>query len=545
MDGGTVSPCVCHLKELRLNEFPQRMRSPTSLPSACMLDLPVRMTRKTGSKTQLPRRFQFKYLPPEIVLRILSFIPRRGLQDVMFSLFPDPKIQHEMCCKTLNRTLSFTEYPRRQDLLWARELASPEIRELDVTFSKVSVRDRPVLIIQFQSVLSLILQKCSSLRKLSCFTEMLPWISCADTLRDLTLHVHRSEKVLIDCLRTLNLETLNICCDLSEPCGSQPCCETGDRLVGGISGQTRFGEILCPNLRSLSMRCMHRPENTRLFAIMAAFPALTEVTFHCQVPFAYRHRLSNLKTVHLDRTRYDRESSSLQPKRHASEDTLKFASDIGVAVKTIIADSWINRCQMFYLPLCPFLETLHMNVEAGSETTISQLVHDKIWLCKLQRLSLNWFQDVKFFDWDWTSAGSYHQLEPGVLFNIVQGSPSLTHLSLTNVKIPQGELREILCLTGKKLKSFTTTALLQDENVIERLAIVVEAVAQFCTVLGILKVTDRCELEGRHGREQHELMRRLEIGIRRVKLRLPGIDVDSIESCALCIRRHFLNRIAK
>lgn len=456
----------------------------------------------------------FSSLPPEILVRILSFLPPCPRQHTAFTLLSLSPSTQPTLTTALHNTLTLTSTTPALHFHTSTRLFPRSLTRLTAVHPEFAVTQLTPTLVSLTRLISLN-TRIHTLTVPSC---LIRHISHLNHLRKLTVYQIEPRTidigdVIYNTLVCLNLSSLTLRCAHTEPPSPGYASKSCDTIIR-LSSRIQTAPI-CQNLAHIDLNCLKRLSHTSLLRIITSFPRLTHATIHSPIPHTYLPFLRTLACVDIDTT-----ESVNTPDRFA---TIPNAHALGLNVRAIITQLELSHAQILSLAACVKLQVLETRLERGAEEALLHVAHN------LHTLRLCWFGD-------WIHANHaykvhWHAPRPLLMPLIMRRKKSLTCLSLTNVALPAADLARILETNGPLLTAFGTTVCLQDDRVLQRLATVLRLVGRFCARLETLLVKD--SLEKHYVPEKGSCQERaqVQVCVAYVKRCLPKLDLDSVEAC--------------
>lgn len=269
------------------------------------------------------------------------------------------------------------------------------------------------------------------------------------SLRTLRVVVMYSDlDVLWLTLRSLEIESLEICCDMLTLC-NLPDSECPFVESEHFTSTRNLLSEVCPNLKALIVDCCdcsyvadERMFNLSLWHMYRSLPSLRETTLWIEPP---EYLIPQLREM---------ESVAFGSWLILCKITYNWAIEIGAAMKEVHALGYIDEDKLSeLLSSCPNLSHLTLEISFGAERTLLDATHV---LANLRLLHLSW-EDRSGCRHGEPRCGAFHCYRgaaPGVLLSIVQAAVRVSELELKQIDIPLSEIRAILENLGDRLVKF-------------------------------------------------------------------------------------------
>lgn len=370
----------------------------------------------------------------------------------------------------------------------------------------------------------------STLRKVTLFdeTDVLDAVSNSASIKDVVLKMRgqAEAELILRTLRSFNLKSLElVCVKESIKCRFQALLE--------LTEEKDSIPACCPNLRVLHLRCqyhcMTRNSNFAADFLWRSLPGLRklqEVTLCAEPPDELLPLLDELRAVRIDNVPDVTPASSLV--RRFAPRLTAFRSNECFVPKHSAA-----------LAMCTRLEELATTLERGNEAALGQAIRA---MEGLRTLALEWkrFEEDPWEDVmrEEQSSSPFSEAKDVVPL-IVDNAQRVEELTLRRVSIPVGDVVSILRGVGGQLRIFEVDVVAQEEEPLERLKTLLEAVAMHCPGLRQLTVAIEagllCKRLGSYEKDgdwvQLELQKRnVERVLQVVRRRVPMLDVRDVEA---------------
>lgn len=484
----------------KLDAYHQWLESP---PSFDLIPLPVRLL--------------LDLLPQEVQVRIASFLSRGAQTSHLLALARTNPMQRRAVLSALHHRLVLPSVGTRTLARWV-DVFLHDVRELVcergcLRHLSRGLEPHPVSLCQM-----------STLRKVTLFdeTDVLDAISNSASIKHVVLIMRGQAEAsaILKMLRSLNLRSFELVCERCGFCRFQP--------LFKLQGEEDSIPACCPNLRILNLRCQPRANNNSVAAdlLWRSLPCmrkLQEVTLCAEPPDDLLPLLDELGAVQLDYVPHVTPASSLVRR-------------LAPMLTVFRTDECFMQQHSRALAMCARLEELATRLERGSESALGQAIRA---MEGLRKLALEWKpvgDEPCLVDVGW-GRGRFSDAKDGVPL-ILDNTHRLEELTMRRVSIPVGDVVSILCGIGGRLKVFELDVFGQEEEPLERLKALLEAVAMHCPGLRQLTVVSddalgrvRLDLSEKDGDsvllelQKPQAVRALQL----VRRRVPLLDVSNVE----------------
>lgn len=272
---------------------------------------------------------------------------------------------------------------------------------------------------------------------------------------NLVLEENRAVKAILDTLQSLSLQRLTLECGAD---AKKNCCL-------GKEGKLSPSNIArtCPELTCIDLTCFCDRTRDLNSLFVEAITSLREITIRRPPSQHLVERLSTFQSVKVQ----------APVGVGSASEGIFMANQFPIAVTEIVLwGAWLSVEQVRNFREYPSLKKLKCGLLRGAEVALVEVCRSSP---SLRTLQLEWEHDSRkqrsFYD-------NFESVVPGAVLSLVEAAPMLVNLCLSHVKIPTGELKDLLKALGSRVETFGTSTVFQEEEKFDRFMTIVETVIQ-------------------------------------------------------------------